>query len=1468
MKKIFGLLIIFIMFFTVNVKADNERINITDVKVIDKSSTITVDEPKLENNSIKSAVKFNEINDFVIFEVSLENKDSYDYTVDKVVDNNKSSNLLIEYDYSEELKTSGTGTLRIKLTYKNKLLNVEKISLDNLEIKMDLTKSDGTKTEVKISNPTTGDNLIKYVFILGISVVGIVLTKKKIKFKNYKIGKLMLVLPFLILPFAIFAADRFEISIKFEDPIEVMGEFEVYDISIGDDTKKVTYGQEIGSMEEPTKKGYTFDKWVDEDGNTVTEETVITKPIKVSPVFKTIEYTITYDLGDGSASNVTKYTIEDETTLNNPTKDGYTFAGWTGFNGDDLQTRVTISKGTTGNISFKAHYSTNQNTAYKVVHKYPNLDNTYEEVTENLEGATDTNVTPALLPRDGFTGPELITKKIKGDGSTTVTYTYTRNQYTINLDSEYIESDSNTDDYSYGEEITVRAKEREGYNFVRWSNGDTNIETTITVTDDLELEPIYEVITYTVTFDPNGGLVNEEERIVNYNTKIGDLPESTRVNYALLGWFNGDNEVDKNFKPTSNITLTAHWIKSIDSVTITNSNIIIDYNGNETINITGNDGIEDLTYTSNNTSVVTVNNGVVTAVSPGSTTITITGTVSGITKTVNVTVNPRTFTVTFDPVDGQVTTESVSVNEGESINSFPQADKYGYEFIGWFNGDDEIITPYAPTSDITLTAHYEEINKSVQYTDSDNDGTISLGDFVKIGNNGFYVIGTEDSQVKLLAQYNLDSNSRQSEDNYQDVTFSGSDYWNHSAGSSSSSSSSSSSENEKYIDYNNYSYYGYYYYIYRDSGNNDTDNNLYSYVNNYKDYLVNDVGIDVVDARLMSYEEAIGTGCKSDDESNNVNSCPAWVSNQYYWLGSVFDDDRVWLVNPDASNLGNMCYANSHGFRPLVIVEESVIPITVSFDTQGGSSAASMKVPAGEQVGRLPNSHKDDKVLAGWYTDTNYTTQVTASTIVTGNVTYYAKWVTPTGVAYSDTDGDGNISLGDKVMIGNDGFWVIAAPSDGKVKLLSEYNLNSSSRQESSSNYVKQAFSSTNYWWDSSNSRVYDTYSKDAYNYPYIYRISTGEETNNNLKTYINNYKDYLISLGATNIEDARLMSYEEARGTGCTTNGSSCPTYVANQWFWLGSARDGNRVWGVYSAARDLGSSDSNGGGVRPVIIVEESAIEFANTHYRITFDYQYNSKTEIKNIEMGSALATLPEKPTRSGWKIAGWYADTNYTIEVTTETVPIENTTYYAKWAADITYTSTYGSSISGGVSIKIGDDMFYAIGTPSDGKVKLLAKYNLNSNSRQESSDDYLKVQFADTDYWSGTGGNRLKDEFSNSYIYRDRNNNDTDNNLKSYINSYKDYLISLGATNIEDARLMSYQEARSIGCKYYNEYNADTSCPTWVANQGFFTGSQGNYAKHYVYFVSTNRYLNDLGYRNVSSGIRPLLIVPYSSISTP
>ena len=76
-------------------------------------------------------------------------------------------------------------------------------------------------------------------------------------------------------------------------------------------------------------------------------------------------YTIIYDLDGGSADNPNVYFEDSEPiTLNNPTKPGFEFIGWTGTDITTPQLTVTIPTGSTGNRTYTANYEAN---GYRVV---------------------------------------------------------------------------------------------------------------------------------------------------------------------------------------------------------------------------------------------------------------------------------------------------------------------------------------------------------------------------------------------------------------------------------------------------------------------------------------------------------------------------------------------------------------------------------------------------------------------------------------------------------------------------------------------------------------------------------------------------------------------------------------------------------------------------------------------------------------------------------------------------------------------------------------------------------------------------------------------------------------------------------------------------------------------------------------------------------------------------------------------
>ena len=359
----------------------------------------------------------------------------------------------------------------------------------------------------------------------------------------------------------------------------------------------------------------------------------------------------------------------------------------------------------------------------------------------------------------------------------------------------------------------------------------------------------------------------------------------------------------------------------------------------------------------------------------------------------------------------------------------------------------------------------------------------------------------------------------------------------------------------------------------------------------------------------MSYEESIEAGCTPDK-----NSCKSHIGGPFYWLGSVYNDDwyslNIWTVYGYGTfGLVKHGYSNStssygkNGIRPLIEIpvdENWNEAYYVTYDAQNGTVPKNVLVNKNDSLHNLPTEPtKNDWIFDGWYMDTNYTTKVTEETVPTKNVTYYAKWRAQ--IKHIDLDNSGSISLGDRVTIATEGFRVISSPDNGKVKLLAEYNLNSLCRQESSNNYQKLNYSDTDFWNAESNLNAYDTYTLDNYTYTNIYRTSKGEDTENNLKIYVNNYKDYLISIGATYITDARIMYYDEATNTGCSHYvDNSCPQYFSNQYYWLGTASSESTVFNIMSFDNSYQRVIGNFGywygvsykvGVRPLIIINESA-------------------------------------------------------------------------------------------------------------------------------------------------------------------------------------------------------------------------------------------------------------------------------------
>ncbi len=108
----------------------------------------------------------------------------------------------------------------------------------------------------------------------------------------------------------------------------------------------VEYGTKIVIFGEiPTREGYTFKGWIDENGNAASiPETMPDKAVTLTAVWETKKATVTFNAGDGKFADGTNKAESTGdfgsaiTVPENPTREGFIFKGWNGL--DELGGKI------------------------------------------------------------------------------------------------------------------------------------------------------------------------------------------------------------------------------------------------------------------------------------------------------------------------------------------------------------------------------------------------------------------------------------------------------------------------------------------------------------------------------------------------------------------------------------------------------------------------------------------------------------------------------------------------------------------------------------------------------------------------------------------------------------------------------------------------------------------------------------------------------------------------------------------------------------------------------------------------------------------------------------------------------------------------------------------------------------------------------------------------------------------------
>ncbi|MBO5102987.1 MAG: InlB B-repeat-containing protein [Clostridia bacterium] len=144
-------------------------------------------------------------------------------------------------------------------------------------------------------------------------------------------------------------------------------------------------------------------------------------------------------------------------------------------------------------------------------------------------------------------------------------------------------------------------------------------------------------------------------------------------------------------------------------------------------------------------------------------------------------------------------------------------------------------------------------------------------------------------------------------------------------------------------------------------------------------------------------------GLNSTDRAfDSSTSYSGSSTSEYCWLRSGNSDpyDRAMIVFGSGASGGNRVFGAA-GVRPAAHLSlssiDSFVSKTVTFNSNGGSSCASIKVSPNTAYGTLPTPTKTGYTFVGWYKSSDLSgSAVSASDIVTADHTLYAKWTPKT----------------------------------------------------------------------------------------------------------------------------------------------------------------------------------------------------------------------------------------------------------------------------------------------------------------------------------------------------------------------------------------------------------------------------------------------------------------------------------------
>ena len=339
------------------------------------------------------------------------------------------------------------------------------------------------------------------------------------------------------------------------------------------DPQTIIEGKTVIRPADPSMDGYDFQGWLldgkDYDWNTpITGDMTLTASWKKHEEPKPVTHTVSFYTDGGNT--VAQQTVNDGETVtvpDTPTKNGYTFSGWT-LNGEPYDFNLPV----TADITLKATWVENQKPQPK--RHTVTFDTTGgSEIGQQTVDEGEKAIQPANPTREGYDFQGWLLNGQAYDwntpitGDITLTASWTEKAPTLFTVAFNTGGASNIPSQKVKEgDKAARPTDpkRTGYTFTGWQlNGkdydwNTPITTDIILTATWQKNETPKPVFYTVKFDTGNGSKIDLQTI-QQGGKVKKPADPTLNSYKFIGWQLDGKDYDFNTAVSKDMTLTAVW---------------------------------------------------------------------------------------------------------------------------------------------------------------------------------------------------------------------------------------------------------------------------------------------------------------------------------------------------------------------------------------------------------------------------------------------------------------------------------------------------------------------------------------------------------------------------------------------------------------------------------------------------------------------------------------------------------------------------------------------------------------------------------------------------------------------------------------------------------------------------------------------------------------------------------------------